>query len=38
MPSGFAAVANKEILQLIKQAVSEIHGESDEARGGGFHR
>ena len=38
MPSGFAAVTNKEISQLIKQAVSEIHEESDEARGGSFHR
>ena len=38
MPSRFAAVTNKKISQVIKQAVSEIHGESDEARGGGFHR
>ena len=38
MPSRFAAVTNKEISQLIKQAVSEIHEESDEARGGSFHR
>ena len=29
---------NKEISQLIKQAVSEMHEESDEARGGSFHR
>ena len=33
MPSRFAAVTNKEISQLIKQAVSEIH-EEGEARGG----
>ena len=32
MPSLFAAVTNKEISQLIKQAVSEIPEESDEAR------
>ena len=38
MPFRFAAVTNKEISQLIKQAVSEIHEESDEARGGSFHR
>ena len=31
MPSRFAAVTNKEISQLIKQAVSEIH-EGDEVR------
>ena len=30
MPSRFAAVTNKEISQLIKQAVPEIHEESDE--------
>ena len=38
MPSRFAAVTNKEISRLIKQAVSEIHEKSDEARGGSFHR
>ena len=36
MPSGFAAVTNKEISQLIKQAVPEIHGEGDEVRFGSF--
>ena len=30
MPSQFAAVTNKEISQLIKQAVPEIHEEGDE--------
>ena len=30
MPSRFAAVTNKEISQLIKQAVPEIHEEGDE--------
>ena len=38
MPSRFTAVTNKEISRLIKQAVSEIHEKSDEARGGSFHR
>ena len=37
MPSRFAAVTNKEISQLIKQAVSEIH-EGDEFRFGSFNR
>ena len=32
MPSRFAAVTNKEISQLIKQAVPEIHEEGDEVR------
>ena len=36
MPSRFAAV-NKEISQLIKQAVPEIHEESDEVRFGSFN-
>ena len=30
MPSWFAAVTNKEISQLIKEAVPEIHEEGDE--------
>ena len=30
MPYWFAAVTNKEISQLIKQAVPEIHEEGDE--------
>ena len=30
MPSLFAAVTNKEMSQLIKQAVPEIHEEGDE--------
>ena len=38
MPSRFAAVTNKEISQLIKQAVPEIHKEGDEARFGSFDR
>ena len=37
MPSRFAAVTNKEISQLIKQAVSEIHEEGDEVRIGSFN-
>ena len=37
-PSRFAAVINKEISQLIKQAVSEIHEEGDEVRFGSFNR
>ena len=31
MASWFAALTNKEIAQIIKQAVPEIHEESDEA-------
>ena len=31
MPSRFAAVTNKEIWKLIKQAVPEMHEEGDEA-------
>ena len=38
MPSRFAAVTNKEISQLIKQAVPETHEEGDEIRGGRFNR
>ena len=38
MPSRFAAVTNKEISQLIKQAVPEIHEEGDEIRFGSFNR
>ena len=40
MPSRFAAVINKEISQLIKQAVSKIHEEfeGDEVRFGSFYR
>ena len=34
MPSRFAAVTNKEISQLIKQAVPEIHEECDEVSTG----
>ena len=37
-PSRFAAVINKEISQLIKQAVPEIHEEGDEVRFGSFNR
>ena len=32
MPSQFAAVTNKKISQLIKQAVPEKHEEGDEVR------
>ena len=32
MPSRFAAVTNKEMSQLIKHAVPEIHEEGDEVR------
>ena len=38
MPSRFAAVINKEISQLIKQAVPEIHEEADEVRFESFNR
>ena len=38
MPSRFAAVTNKEISQIIKQAVPEIHEEGDEVRFGSFNR
>ena len=36
MASRFAAVTNKEISQIIKQAVPEICEESDEVRFGNF--
>ena len=38
MPSRFADVTNKEISQLIKQAVLEIHEEGDEVQFGSFNR
>ena len=38
MSSRFAAVTNKEISQLIKQVVPEIHNEGDEVRFGSFTR
>ena len=38
MPSRFASVTIKEISQLIKQAVPEIHEEGDEVRFGSFNR
>ena len=38
MPSRFAAVTNKEISQLIKQVVPEIHEEGDEVQFGSFNR
>ena len=38
MPSGFPAVTNKEISQIIKQAVPEIHKEGDEVRFGSVNR
>ena len=38
MPSLFAAVTNKEISQLIKQAVLEVHEEGDEVRFGSLSR
>ena len=37
MASRFAAVTSKEISQIIKQAVSEIHEEGDEIRFGSFN-
>ena len=37
MPSRFAAVTNKEISRLIKQAVPEIHEKGDEVRFGSFN-
>ena len=36
MPLSFAAVTNKEISQLIKQAVPEIHEKGDKVRFGSF--
>ena len=38
MPSQFAAVTNKEISQLIKQAVPEIREEGDEVQFGSFNK
>ena len=38
MPSRFGAVTNKDISQLIQQAVPEIHEEGDEVRAGSFNR
>ena len=38
MASRFAAVTNKEISQIIKQAVPEISEEGDEIRIGRFNR
>ena len=38
MVSRFADVTNKEISQIIKQAVNEIHKEGDDIRFGGFNR
>ena len=38
IPSQFAGVTNKEILQLIKQAVPEINEEGDEVRFRSFNR
>ena len=38
MPSRFSEVPNKEISQLIKQAVLEMHEEGDEVQGGSFNR
>ena len=38
MPSGFPAVTNKEISQITKQAVPEIHKEGDEVPFGRFNR
>ena len=37
MPSQFAAVTNKEISQLIKQALPEMHEEGDEVLLGSFN-
>ena len=38
MASRFAAVTNKEISQIIKQAVPEKHEEGGEVRFGSFNR
>ena len=38
MPFRFAVVTNKEISQLIKQAVPEIREGGDELRFGSFNR
>ena len=38
MPSQFAAVTNKEISQIMKQAVPEIHKEGDKVQFGSFNR
>ena len=38
MASRFAAVTNKEISQIIKQAVLEIREEGDKIQFGGFNR
>ena len=38
MRSRFAAVTNKEISQLIKQAVPKIHEKGDEVLFGSFNR
>ena len=38
MPSRFAAITNKEMSQLIKQAVPEIQEQGDEDQFGSFHR
>ena len=37
MPSSFAVITNKEISQLITQAVPEIHKEGDKVRFGSFN-
>ena len=38
MVSRFTAVTNKEISQIIKQAVPDIHEEGGEGRFGSFNR
>ena len=38
MPSRFAALTNKEISQIIRQDVPEIHEECDEVRFGDFNK
>ena len=38
MASQFAAVTNKEISQIIKQAVPEIHEEGEKIRFGSFNK
>ena len=38
MPSQFAAITNKDISQLIKQAVPEILEEGDDVQFGSFNR
>ena len=38
MPSRFPSVTNKEISQIVKRVVPEIHDEGDDVRFGSFNR